>query len=69
MDQRGRVDCFPARRGESLLGFCDGDGGHGLLAASSVNRLHKKGILYSDIRDYLRRQPDVSLFYEDRELV
>ena len=66
MDRKERVDYFRARRGGSLLDFCDEDGGHGLLEASSVNRLHKKGILCLSIRDYLRREPDVSLFYEAR---
>lgn len=32
--QRAIVDYFRARRGESLLDFYDGDGGHGLLEAS-----------------------------------
>jgi hypothetical protein len=63
VDQKVKVDCFRARHGENLLGFCGGDGGHGLLEASSVNRLHKKGILCAGIRDYLRRQPDISLVY------
>jgi len=37
VDRRGRVDCFRAIRGGSLLDFCDGDGGHGLLGASIVS--------------------------------
>ena len=37
-DQRERVGCFPARRGGSLLDFCDGDGGRGLLGASVVSQ-------------------------------
>jgi hypothetical protein len=35
--QRGRVGCFRAKRGGSLLDFCDGDGGRELLGASAVS--------------------------------
>jgi hypothetical protein len=38
VDQKGRVDCFQARGGESLLDFCVGDGAHGLLEASIVSQ-------------------------------
>ena len=41
VDQRGRVDCFRARRGGSSLGSCGVDGEHGLLGASTVNIFHK----------------------------
>jgi hypothetical protein len=37
VDQRGRVGCFRAIRGGSLLDFCDGDGGRGLLEASAFS--------------------------------
>jgi hypothetical protein len=38
VDRRGRVGCFRAIHGGSLLDFCDGDGGHGLLGASAVSQ-------------------------------
>jgi hypothetical protein len=38
VDRRGRVGCFRAIRGGSLLDFCGGDEGRGLLGASVVSQ-------------------------------
>jgi len=60
-DRRGRVGCSRAIRDGSLLGFCAGDGGRGLLVASTFRRHVWDGIRDSNIRDCHLLPPTISV--------
>ena len=62
-DQRGSIGCFRARRDGSLRDFDDGDGGHGLLVASTMSLYTVLGILYLSSRDCRPRQPGISFSF------
>jgi hypothetical protein len=61
--QRESADCFPARRGESLRDFDDGDGAHELLAASTMSFYARSDLLDSNIRGCRPQQPGISLTF------